>query len=105
MKKLILLPLLFLSPHVFSRVPSVPTLCEFNKWETVYIPTKHLGDKQNIVCILPDGNYYFAMDIRKEYDGKYQHLFDQYSKRSPTKEQIVKAMIEMVKAGLFNPRK
>ncbi|WP_434779075.1 hypothetical protein [Neisseria sp. Ec49-e6-T10] len=104
MKKLILLPLLFLS---IVHAEPLPPVCQENKWAMVEGKTKKDLEHEKLYgyskpmsyCILPNEKYYSIVRLYNQKKSKYKNLFNQYSGQSPTFEQIEKAKEQMRKDG------
>ena len=103
MKKLLILPLLFLS---FAQAVPAPSVCKNNNWFQILAKRKNDLEhekqygysKPMIYCVLPNGKYYSPWAL-VDNNVEYRKLVQQYSGKSPSLKQIEEAKEKIKKDG------
>lgn len=101
MKKIFLICLSLMPVSVMADMLPYTTVCTDNGWTEIFVQYKKSVEKPTSyrlssyrsgfeVCILPDGKFYTPWQLERDKNDQHKNLFEQYSGKPPTAEQVEK---------------
>ncbi len=96
MKQLLFVSLMLISLPAISDMAPPPTQCKDNNWVEVWA-SQPKQRRPVVFCILPDGKYYNSWQLVKS--SEYESLFEQFSGKQPSQQQIEEAKKMIRKEG------
>ena len=92
MKKILLICLSFIPVSAMADMLAYTTVCIDNGWTEIHLQPERANKpaREFDVCVLPDGKFYPPWQLETHKNDQHKDLFEQYSGKHPTAEQVEK---------------